>query len=198
VAYGGHLYLVCAVCDVTIWRRIHVSKATLWRSWSTQYAYSSTPGFLNSDCSEGQMKTYKVTRGRITTLTQQWRYLNHCRNSFYILCPAKGIVSYRQIISSRPYVRLKRTWSLPSRALLKHCSVAWWFATYSVECVVAIVESSKSSGDALLLLRPGSWVRPSIQVAQGDAALWLQQMAPNVLVTGIPRWRSSWACERGK
>jgi len=31
VAYGGHLYLVCAVCDVTIWRHIHVSKATFWR-----------------------------------------------------------------------------------------------------------------------------------------------------------------------
>ena len=26
VAYGGHLYLVCAVCDVNIWRHIHVSK----------------------------------------------------------------------------------------------------------------------------------------------------------------------------
>jgi len=25
VAYGGHLYLVCAVCDVTVWRHIHVS-----------------------------------------------------------------------------------------------------------------------------------------------------------------------------
>jgi len=39
-------------------------------------------------------------------LTQQWRYLNLTRNSFYILFPAKGIVSYRQIISSRLYVRL--------------------------------------------------------------------------------------------
>jgi len=33
VAYGGHLYLVCAVCDVTIWRHINVSKATFWRSF---------------------------------------------------------------------------------------------------------------------------------------------------------------------
>jgi len=32
VAYGGHLYLVCALCDVTIWRHIHVSKPTFWRS----------------------------------------------------------------------------------------------------------------------------------------------------------------------
>jgi len=40
-------------------------------------------------------------------LTQQWRYLNLIRNSFYILFPVKDIVSYRQIISSRLYVRLK-------------------------------------------------------------------------------------------
>jgi len=32
VAYGGHLYLVCPVCDVTIWRHAHVSKPTFWRS----------------------------------------------------------------------------------------------------------------------------------------------------------------------
>jgi len=29
VAYGGHLYLVCAICNVTIWRHIHVSKRSL-------------------------------------------------------------------------------------------------------------------------------------------------------------------------
>jgi len=32
VAYGSHLYLVCAPCDVTIWRHIHISKPTFWRS----------------------------------------------------------------------------------------------------------------------------------------------------------------------
>jgi len=31
-AYGGHLCLVCAVCDVTIWRHIHISKPIVWRS----------------------------------------------------------------------------------------------------------------------------------------------------------------------
>jgi len=29
VANGGHWYLVCAVCDVTIWRHIHVFKWSL-------------------------------------------------------------------------------------------------------------------------------------------------------------------------
>jgi len=29
VAYGGHLHLVCALCDVTIWSHIHVFKRSL-------------------------------------------------------------------------------------------------------------------------------------------------------------------------
>jgi len=59
-----------------------------------------------------------TSQGRIITLTQQWRYLNLTRNSLYILLPAKGTMSYKQIISSRFYVRLKGTCSLASRALL--------------------------------------------------------------------------------
>jgi len=51
-------------------------------------------------------------------LTQQWRYFNRTRNSFYVLFPAKGIMSYRQIISIRLYVRLKGIYSLAGRALL--------------------------------------------------------------------------------
>ena len=47
LAYGGHLYLVCVVCDVIIWRQIHVSKPTFWRNLLTQYAYSSTRAPLN-------------------------------------------------------------------------------------------------------------------------------------------------------
>jgi len=39
-------------------------------------------------------------------LKQQWRYLNFTRNNFYVLFPAKGIVSYKQIISSSLCVRL--------------------------------------------------------------------------------------------
>jgi len=34
-SYGGYLYLVCTVCDVTIWRHFHVSKPTFWRSLLT-------------------------------------------------------------------------------------------------------------------------------------------------------------------
>jgi len=47
VAYGGHLYLVCAVCDVTISSHMHVSKPAFWRGLLTQYAYSSTRTPLN-------------------------------------------------------------------------------------------------------------------------------------------------------
>jgi len=52
------------------------------------------------------------------TLTQQWGYLNLTRNSFYILFPAIGMMSYRQIISSRLYVLLEGTLSFADRALL--------------------------------------------------------------------------------
>jgi len=40
------------------------------------------------------------------------------RNSFYIFFPAKGIMRYRQTISSRLHSRLQGTCSLVSRALL--------------------------------------------------------------------------------
>jgi len=53
------------------------------------------------------------------TLTQQWRYLNLTINSFCILFPAKDIMNYTQVISSRHYVRLKGICSLASRELLQ-------------------------------------------------------------------------------
>jgi len=55
---------------------------------------------------------------RIMTLTQQWRYMNLTRSSFYILSVAKGMASYAQINSSFLYVGLKGTCSLVGRALL--------------------------------------------------------------------------------
>jgi len=50
-------------------------------------------------------------------LKQQWQYLNLTRNSFCILFLAKGIMSYRQIISSHLYVHLKGTCSVAGQAL---------------------------------------------------------------------------------
>jgi len=41
VAYARHLYLVCTVCDFTIWRHARVSKPTFWRNFLTQYVYYS-------------------------------------------------------------------------------------------------------------------------------------------------------------
>jgi len=52
------------------------------------------------------------------TLTQQWRYLNLSRNSFYIYFPAKGIMGDREINYNILCVRLKGTCSLAGRALL--------------------------------------------------------------------------------
>jgi len=58
----------------------------------------------------------KWPEGRIMTLTQQWRYLNLTRSRFDILFLTNGITCYRQIISKRPYIRLKGTCSLAGRA----------------------------------------------------------------------------------
>jgi len=83
----------------------------------------TTSGVSNSNCPKGQMRTNEVTPGRhydADNPTQQWRYLNLTRNSFHILFPAKSIISYRQIITSRLYVHLKGTCSLASRVLLNN------------------------------------------------------------------------------
>ena len=55
----------------------------------------------------------------IMMMTQQCecRYLNLTTNSSYILFPAKGIVSDRQIISIRLCICVKRACSLASRAI---------------------------------------------------------------------------------
>ena len=51
-------------------------------------------------------------------LKQQWWYLSLTRNILYILFPAKGFVSYRQIISSPLCIHLKGTCSLDGQGLL--------------------------------------------------------------------------------
>jgi len=51
-------------------------------------------------------------------LAQQWQCLNLARNIFYILFPSKGVMSYKQIISSRLYIYLKETCSFARQALL--------------------------------------------------------------------------------
>ena len=46
VACGGDLYLLSAIFDVTIWRHIHVSNPTFWRSLLTKSAHFSTQTLL--------------------------------------------------------------------------------------------------------------------------------------------------------
>ena len=65
--------------------------------------------------------------------------------------------------------------------------VAWWLGTYNVEFVAKTVEYALSSGEALLLLRRVSRVRLPVQVAQGNAALWLQytKLRPRLAKMGL-------------
>jgi len=47
------------------------------------------------------MRTYKVTRGPHYDVDTTIPVPELTRNRFYILFPAKGVINYRQIISSR-------------------------------------------------------------------------------------------------
>jgi len=54
------------------------------------------------------MRTCKVTRGPHYDADETIAVPELTKNSFYILFPAKGIMNYRQIISSRLYVRINQ------------------------------------------------------------------------------------------
>ena len=78
----------------------------------------STSG-SQTHCSEGQIRTYKATRGTHCDADATMSVPEPCEKLLiHFLFPAKCIVSYRQIISSRLYVRLKETCSLAGGALL--------------------------------------------------------------------------------
>jgi len=54
------------------------------------------------------MRTCKVTRGPHYDADVTVAVRELTKNSFYILFPAKGVMNYRQIISSRLYVRINQ------------------------------------------------------------------------------------------
>jgi len=103
-----------ALCQSFSQRVLNFNKGVYCHHFSSYYI----SGVSNSNFSEGLMRTYKVTQGRIMTLTQQWQHLTCTRKSLFIVFPAKGIVNYRQIPSSGLYVRSKGTCSLSGRTLL--------------------------------------------------------------------------------
>jgi len=61
----------------------------------------SSAGVSNSNWSVGQMGTYKAIRGPHYDAEATIVVPECTRNSFYILFPAKRVMKYRQIISSR-------------------------------------------------------------------------------------------------
>jgi len=72
VAYGGHLYLVCAVCDVTIWSHIHVSKPTF--SIICIFFYTHSPCFL-CHCTKYKLSALQVRiseENKLNATTQQF------------------------------------------------------------------------------------------------------------------------------
>jgi len=61
MAYSDHCYWIYVVCDVTIWRHVHVCKPTLWRSLLTQHAYYSTRTLLTRCCTMCHCNEYKLS-----------------------------------------------------------------------------------------------------------------------------------------
>ena len=74
------------------------------------------PGVWNS-CSEGQRRTFITPRPRYDA-DPTMAVTAFTRNTLFILFP---VMSYRQIISNRFFVRLKGTCLLASRELLNTC-----------------------------------------------------------------------------
>jgi len=70
LAYGGHLYLVCAVSDVTIWRHIHLSKPTFCQSLLTMCIYFYTHSLYTVLCATAQNINFQLSmlgyRGKYT------------------------------------------------------------------------------------------------------------------------------------
>ena len=70
LAYGGNLHFVFSVCDVTIWRHIHVSKLTFWRSLLTWYAYSS----ILHDIHDMHISSHILLHAHLIYMSWHWIY----------------------------------------------------------------------------------------------------------------------------
>ena len=76
VAYDGHLYLVCAACDVTFWRHIHVSEQRFSEvCWQNMHILlHSLSFFYVCHCTEYILSTLQVRiseENKINATTQQ-------------------------------------------------------------------------------------------------------------------------------
>ena len=123
VAYGGHLYLMCTVGDVTIWRHIHVSKPTFCRSLLTQYAYSSTRISLNFCVIELNINCQRSTLGYRRRIQNYARIENAHKVRKYtsIFC-----YSYRIIDSYSYVIEVQQIFSFPF-SLLRHYQMSECF-----------------------------------------------------------------------
>ena len=75
VACGGHLYLVYVVCDVTIWRHIHVSKQCFGEvRWHNMYIIPHALPYFMCHCTEYKLSTLQVRiseENKLNATTQQ-------------------------------------------------------------------------------------------------------------------------------
>jgi len=86
-----------------------------WPQWhfketaNISYHDGRKAGVSNSNCSDGQMRTYKVTRGSHYDADTTMAVPEPQSKQLLHLISCKGLMSYMQIISSRLYVCLKGT-----------------------------------------------------------------------------------------
>ena len=77
-------------------------------------------GVSNSNCSESQIRTYKVTRGPHYDDDATMVVSELERKKLLHLFPAKSVVSNRQIVSSSHYVHLKELFARGQAFVIRH------------------------------------------------------------------------------
>jgi len=73
VPYGGHCYWICALCNVTFWCHINISKSTFWRSLLSQSVYYSTRSLILQGCKKACVCYYVAVTSTTTGGTEQIR-----------------------------------------------------------------------------------------------------------------------------
>ena len=127
-------------CDFTIWRHIHVSKPTFWRSLLTQYAYSSTRTLLTL-CVITLNINYQCSKlGYWRKNTQRYDTAVHnCKNIG--LCVKTGEWNTLITTSERCTVQLQNQATLMSR----------WIRAVEHRCAVGLAGAHPGLQDRILL-----------------------------------------------
>ena len=72
VTYGGHLYLVCALCDVTVWRHVHVFKSTFGEvCWHNRHIPQHVLPYFMCNCTDSDPSS-NIGEKKVNATAQQF------------------------------------------------------------------------------------------------------------------------------